>query len=105
MNDNERMVLLRNRCEKIGQSAVARELGYSPAAVNQALSGKYRSALTALLTRVEELYGATLVECPVVGEITLAKCSENRRRPFTAINPTLVRLYRECKECSVYIVK
>ncbi|OHD21249.1 MAG: hypothetical protein A2Y38_05490 [Spirochaetes bacterium GWB1_59_5] len=105
MNDDERMALLKNKCAEIGQRAVAREIGYSPTAVNQALSGRYRSALTALLARVEELYGVTLVVCPVLGEMTLSRCADNRRRPFAATNPTRVRLYRECKDCSAYIVK
>jgi hypothetical protein len=103
MNDDERMAILKKKCAEIGQSAVARELGYSPTAVNQALSGKYRSSVTTLLSRVEEKYGRTLVDCPVLGEMTLARCSDNRRRPFAAINPTRVRLFRECKDCTAYI--
>lgn len=105
MTDDDRMALLKQKCAEMGQSAVSRALGYSATAVSRALSGTYNASSTALLRRVEEIYGATMVFCHVLGEIPLARCAENRRKPFSAMNPIRVRLHRECKECSAYVKK
>ncbi|AJF08098.1 hypothetical protein GSUB_16210 [Geoalkalibacter subterraneus] len=84
-----------------GQSRVAEELGYSSAAISQALSGKYRGNLNNLLTRVEEVYGNSTVDCPGLGEtITLGKCSQWRKKPFAATNPLRVHMYRACRNCN-----
>jgi len=93
------MQLLRDRCAELGQAEVARRLDYSASAINQALKGGYQGSLDNLLTKVEEIFGSTTVMCPVLGEISLRKCSENRKRPFAATNPLRVQLYRTCKKC------
>jgi DNA-binding transcriptional ArsR family regulator len=95
------MQLLHKKCEEIGQAEVARRLGYSPSAVNQALKDTYKGDLTNLLNRVEEVFGSTMVYCPVCGEITLGICARNRRLPFAAINPHRIKLYRECRNCEI----
>ena len=105
MNDDERMALLKTKCDEMGQLAVARAIGYSTTAVSRSLAGTYNASSTTLLRRVEEIFGMTMVSCHVLGEITLARCSDNRRKPFSAINPVRVRLHRECKECSDYVQK
>ncbi|MDW7643413.1 MAG: helix-turn-helix transcriptional regulator [Desulfuromonadales bacterium] len=102
MTQADRMTLLRQKVEEKSQAQVARELGYSGAAISQALSGKYQGDLTNLLNKVEEVYGASTVVCPVLGEIVLGKCAEHRRRPFAATNPLRVRLYRACKNCDAW---
>jgi len=99
MTTTDRMQLLREKCAELGQAEVARRLDYSPSTVNQALRGKYQGELDNLLTKVEEVYGCTMVKCPILGEISLGKCSENRKRPFAATNPLRVQLYRQCKKC------
>ncbi len=99
MTTTDRMQLLREKCAEFGQAEVARRLGYSPSAINQALKGAYQGSLDNLLTRVEEIFGTSTVICPVLGEISLRKCSENRKRPFAATNPLRVQLYRQCKKC------
>lgn len=99
MTTTDRMRLLREKCAELGQAEVARRLGYSPSAINQALQGKYQGALDNLLTRVEEIFGSTTVMCPILGEISLGKCSENRKRPFAATNPLRVQMYRRCRKC------
>jgi hypothetical protein len=99
--------LLRQRVEqynqqlggKGGNARAAADLGYSDSALSQALSGKYKGNLDNLLARVEEIYGAGTVECPVLGQIALGKCAEHQRRPFAATNPVRVRLYRACQGC------
>ncbi len=99
MTQRDRMDLLRAKCEETTQAAVARQLEYSASTINQALKGSYQGDLTNLLARVEEVFGKSTVICPVLGQITLGKCAEHRRRPFAATNPLRVQLYRACQTC------
>jgi len=99
MTQPDRLELLRAKCQEMSQAEVARRLDYSPSAINQVLKGSYQGDLTNLLTRVEEIFGQSTVVCPVVGEITLGKCAEHRKRPFAATNPTRVELFRRCHKC------
>jgi hypothetical protein len=99
MTQPDRLELLRQKCQETSQAEVARRLEYSPSAINQALKGSYQGDLTNLLTKVEEVFGQSTVNCPVVGEITLGKCAEHRKRPFAATNPIRVELFRRCQNC------
>ena len=99
MTQPDRMDLLRAKCKEFSQAEVGRRIGYSPSAINQAIHGNYQGDLTNLLTRVEEVFGQSTVPCPILGEITLGKCAENRKKPFAATNPIRVRLFRECQKC------
>jgi transcriptional regulator with XRE-family HTH domain len=99
MTQPDRLELLRTKCQELTQAEVGRRVGYSSSAINQALKGSYQGDLTNLLTRVEEVFGKTTLNCPVLGEITLGKCADNRNREFAATNPLRVRLFRECQKC------
>jgi len=96
---NDPMILLRQAVASEGQAAVARQLGYSPSAVNQALKGTYRGSLDNLLQRVAETYGNGTVDCPVMGEISLKRCALERRKPFSVSSPQRVKLYVACRRC------
>jgi hypothetical protein len=100
MTRSEQMELLILKVGEIGQRAVARGIGKSPSAVNQVLHGSYRGCPDAILRRVEEVYGASQVQCPVLGEIPLGKCAEHKAREFAATNPQRVRMYRACRACT-----
>lgn len=97
----EPIQLLENAVEARGQSAVAREIGYSASAVCQALRGTYGGSLANLLRRVAETYGTGTVSCPVLGEIPIRRCARERRinRNFGASSPQRVRLWRACSSC------
>ena len=97
MTQPDLMLLLKEKCAASSQAAVAKRLGYSPSAINQALKGSYQGDLTNLLTRVEEVYGSTTVQCPLQGEITLGKCAANRKLPFITVNPARVQLWTACR--------
>lgn len=100
MTNEERMELLRRAVEDLGsQAAVGRRLGYSAATVSQVLKGTYGGALDAFLTRVEETFDSTEVDCPMLGKIRLPVCVEERRRPFSTCNPHRVRMYQTCRKC------
>jgi len=109
MTQDELLDLLRKKVEENndnrgqgGQSRVAAELGYSPGAISQVLSGKYQGDIGNILTRVEEVYGGTTVDCPGLGyEIPLDTCAQWRRmgKTFAATNPQRVAMYKACKTC------
>ena len=95
----DRLDLLRRTAAEIGQGETARRLGCSGSAISQILSGSYKASPDAILQKVEETFGATMTDCPVLGKISLGRCAQERKKPFAATNPVRVRLYRACKEC------
>lgn len=100
MTDPDLLTMLANAVATEGsQSAVAKRINYSAAAVSQALSGKYAGDLATLLAKVEEIYGSRLVACPILGEIAITRCATQRRTPFSASNPVRVRLFQACRAC------
>ena len=100
MVNDDRLSLLARAVDEVGsQAKVARQLGYSPTAVNQALRGTYAGAMDALLARVEEVYSSREIDCPVLGLVPLCKCVEERREPFSSANPLRVRMFRTCRRC------
>jgi transcriptional regulator with XRE-family HTH domain len=99
MTQPDRMELLRTKCEELSQAEVARRISRSPSAITQILKGSYQGDPTIILTLVEEVFGKSTVQCPILGEITLGRCAENRKREFAATNPTRVRLFRTCPTC------
>lgn len=101
MTNDDRMELLREAVAIHGsQAKVGRKLGYSSATVSQALAGKYEGQLDTFLTRVEEVFGRSEIDCPILGTITYPKCVEERRRPFSSANPHRVRMFQACRTCS-----
>lgn len=99
MTTPDRMELLRKTVAEIGQAEVARIIGKSDSAISQILSGKYQGSADNILQLVEEHFGASTVTCPILGQIPLKRCADNRRRPFAATNPLRVTLYKACKDC------
>lgn len=94
------MELLTQAVAESGQAAVARRLGYSASAINQALHGTYGGSLDNLMQRVAETYGNETVVCPVMGEILLRRCADERRKGFAATNPQRARLLIACRDCT-----
>lgn len=88
---------LARACERRSQATVAREIGYSPAVINQVLRGRYSGNIE----RVEKaVRGALLhetVDCPVLGELAGHRCLAHQTRPFATTNPLRVQLHRACR--------
>jgi transcriptional regulator with XRE-family HTH domain len=99
MTRGERMQLLEKVCQEHSQAEVARRIGYRDSTISQILNDKYHGSPDIVLQRVEEVFGDTMIDCPVLGIITLGKCAEKRKLPFAATNPRRVELYCACKEC------
>jgi len=100
MTNDDRLNLLREAVENEGsQAKVGRRIGYGSATISQVLSGDYGGKVDAVLIRVEEVYGKTEICCPVLGDIILPTCVEERRKQFTTANPHRVRMYQACRKC------
>lgn len=91
--------LVERACAEHGPTKVGLLLGYSPATVIGVRDGTYAAQPDRVRQAVLERLGAGTVACPVLGEITLARCGELRRAPFSTSNPQRVRLFRACQTC------
>ena len=85
--------------EKLGLQEVAQTIGYNKTTVCHVLKGNYKGKPDRILKAVMEKFSQSPVECPVLGEIALSRCVEERNRPFAAVNPIRVRLARTCPKC------
>lgn len=92
----EYVLVLAERCDSTSQAQVAIKLGYSNTAVNQVLRKKYTGSYEAMERAVGGAFQNAKVNCPVLGEIAMRACLENQRKPYSSINSTHVRLYRNC---------
>ena len=99
MTKPDAMQLLIQQVAEHGQAEVARRLGKSGAAISQILSGKYQAAPDEILKRVIEVFGGLSVECPVLGEIPLRQCADERKKPFAATSHQRVALWKACQKC------
>lgn len=100
MTQTDLLKLLKEKIAETSQAHVARLLGYtSGSPLSQILSGTYKGSPDTILQRVREVFGGETVQCPVLGEISLARCAEKRKLPFAATNPQRVALYRACQKC------
>lgn len=96
---------LRAACERDTQREVAERLKVSPAMVNQALKGTYRGNLAQLENRVRGELMNEKVGCPVLWEISKARCEEEQRRPFRMSSHLTVKLFVTCPTCPRRTVK
>lgn len=84
---------------KHSQAEIARRIGVSEGTISNALKGRYIGNVEALAERIRgELLNQT-VACPILGQITSRICQDERKKPFSAVNPMRVRLWRACKAC------
>lgn len=92
--------VLAMECDRMGsQSAVAREISYSPAAVNQTLKASYKGDLKSVEKAVRGAFLHDTVACPVLGDIEGHICLEHQRKPFANTNPIRVRMFKACRQC------
>ncbi|CAH0528287.1 hypothetical protein CTH30272_01962 [Allocatenococcus thiocycli] len=95
---NNWLDVLRSECEPpSSQRQVAKELGVSPAQISLALKGKYAGDIERLEQLVLGRYMKQVVNCPVLGEISIDKCIWHQEREFAATNPQRVMLYKACR--------
>ena len=99
MPDNH-MDLLKKAIASKGQAQTARDLGYSDAAICQVVKDNYKGDTGRILRRVAEVYGTETTPCPVLGDITLGRCAEERKKPFSSASPLRLRLWKACRTCA-----
>lgn len=88
---------LRAACARLGQKEIAKRIGYSNAVISQVLNGKYPGDLDRVQAQVEGVLMKRVVDCPMLGEITLDVCRAHQRRKFSTTNPMRVQMYRACR--------
>lgn len=88
---------LQQECERRGQSAVARELGLSPATVSLVLRGKYPADDRAIREKVERQYGEDHAACPELGMISFKVCAGHQAQGFSTASPQRARIWRACR--------
>ena len=91
--------VLKTETDKSSQAAVARVLGYSPAAINQVIKGTYKGDSSRIEQTVRATFMHETVLCPVLSEIPKKKCFEEQAKPFAATNRQRVELFKACRNC------
>ena len=84
-------------CYEDSQAAVARQIHYSPAAVNMVLKNRYSGDLSRVESAFRGAFMGATADCPVLGEIPTNDCLAHQRRPFEPTNGRRVALYRACR--------
>ena len=99
MITNNWLHVLKDEVERQGMRLVAEKLGVSKATVSQVLNNKYKASTHVIQQRVEGVYMAFTVDCPILGDIAVNQCLEHQNRKFAATNHIRVALYKACRNC------
>jgi hypothetical protein len=91
--------LLNEMVARIGLAGVSEKIGYSKSAICHVQRGTYRGKADKVLEAARRAFDTSAVSCPALGEISFARCIEERNRPFAAVNPLRVMLARTCRTC------
>ena len=89
--------VLKDEVAKQGMRSVAEKLGVSKATVSQVVNDKYKASTHVIQQRVEGVFMASTVICPILDEIPLNQCLEHQSRKFAATNHVRVALYKACR--------
>ncbi|MEI8642766.1 LacI family DNA-binding transcriptional regulator [Pseudoalteromonas sp. Hal040] len=88
---------LKAEVEMQGMRTVAQKLGVSKATVSQVINNKYKASTQMIQQRVEGVFMASVVNCPILDEIPINVCLEHQARKFAATNHVRVALYKACR--------
>ena len=97
MTTNNWLHVLKDEVEKQGMRKVAEKLGVSKATVSQVVNDKYKASTHVIQQRVEGVFMAFTVDCPILGDIAVNQCLEHQNRKFAATNHIRVALYKACR--------
>jgi len=96
------VIALAQLADKAGLKAAGAAIGYSAAAVSQAIAGKYPGDIGKVAEKARgALLGETVV-CPPYGlddVIDRKKCLDWQDKPKAATSAFRVRMYRACRQC------
>ncbi len=93
---------LARACDATSQSKTAKQIGYSAATVSMVLKGAYTGDLEAVQEAVNAHIMNAAVECPVAGNLPLAKCLEHQTPPDRLTNRRQVEFITACPKCPNY---
>ncbi|WP_299072797.1 hypothetical protein [uncultured Paraglaciecola sp.] len=91
--------LLTLKVNTLGRRIVESDTGMSKTTLSQVLNKKYAGSMANIEANVLAAYANIKVTCPVLGSIPVKRCNIEKKKPFSAANPTRVRLYKTCKTC------
>ena len=89
-------------CDGASVRKVAANMDVSPAIISLAIRNCHHAPLDFIKDKVKNLLDLAIVPCPVLGAISRRECRENQNRPFSAINPIAVQLFRACRRGCKY---
>lgn len=95
----DEIAALAEACALRSASAVAKELGYSPAVISNTIANKYPGDVAQVRARIRGALMGETVDCPVLGAIGRDACLRSQKLPFSTSNPTRARLHRACAAC------
>jgi len=93
------LTLLNEKVRLFGRRKVEVDTGMSKTTLSQVLNQKYLGSMANIENQVITAYTNISVECPVLGDIPVRRCNTEKKKPFSAANPTRVRLFQACKKC------
>lgn len=93
------VIVLAQACDAQSQSAIAKRLGYSPAAISYVLSNRYAARLETVEKTVRGALLAEKVDCPVLAALPVNECLGHQRAALSTSSPLAVRLWRACQTC------
>lgn len=95
------VVKLSEDCQKVGQAAIAKRIGYSVSTVSYVLGNKYPGDLAKVEAAVRGALMGAKVMCPVFGEMDTDYCLAEQRKTHMTGTPERARLYRLCRGIGV----
>lgn len=85
------------QCNASSQSAAAKKIGYGSSTISQVLSNTYAGNMDRMKQMIEGAFMASVVNCPVLGEIGRNRCLIEQKQPFRATSAHRAQLYHACR--------
>lgn len=94
---------LAEQCARSSQRRVADRMGISAAVVSNIIAAKYPGDMQGMEDRYRGAFEMETVRCPALGDLTLDRCREWRKKSKRLIsaNARNVTMFRACARCPV----
>ncbi|MGS4886119.1 transcriptional regulator [Roseibium sp. MB-4] len=83
--------------DRDGLRGCEKRIGYSTAAISQAIGNKYRGDIDKVADKVRGALMGETVTCPVQGKIARNVCLDWQGKPRAVTNPFRTKVYRACR--------
>jgi len=91
------VIALAEACDETSQNKVAAVIGNSSTVVSRVLANAYPGNVDKIAQKVQGVYLAQNLICPVLGEISRARCVREQDLPLTFQNPVRPRVHAACR--------